>query len=199
LKNEEQIIAAIIESAKKLFQQFGLQKTTMADIAKKAGKGKSTLYYYFKSKDEIFEVVVKEEMNEVFNAVRVAVNRQKNTYNKLRAFVETRLKEVKNKATLYSFTIEYDDYALLSNYAAKLNDYFYNQEFELISGILIEALEKENFKLGLDKVEAVTDIFIKAVRGIEIDLIRTKEFDKTLANVDVYIDVMINGIKHADA
>ena len=60
MEKEEIIVRETIESAKKLFQQFGLHKTTMEDIAKSAGKGKSTLYYYFKSKDEIFDKVIEK-------------------------------------------------------------------------------------------------------------------------------------------
>ncbi|OYW78704.1 MAG: TetR family transcriptional regulator, partial [Sphingobacteriia bacterium 32-37-4] len=37
----------IIREAQKLFQAYGLKKTTMEDIAKALGKGKSTLYYYY--------------------------------------------------------------------------------------------------------------------------------------------------------
>ena len=43
MDKEEIIVSEIIESAKKLFQQYGLRKTTMEDIAKSTGKGKSTL------------------------------------------------------------------------------------------------------------------------------------------------------------
>ncbi len=38
----------------------------MEDIAKAAGKGKSTLYYYYTSKDEIFNAVIEDEMHEDF-------------------------------------------------------------------------------------------------------------------------------------
>jgi AcrR family transcriptional regulator len=39
----------IITIAEQLFARFGIQKTTMEDIAKKARMGKSTMYYYFKT------------------------------------------------------------------------------------------------------------------------------------------------------
>jgi AcrR family transcriptional regulator len=42
----------IIREAQKLFQTYGLKKTTMEDIAKALGKGKSTLYYYYQSKEQ---------------------------------------------------------------------------------------------------------------------------------------------------
>ena len=51
-KKDELIVQDIINGAKKLVQQYGLKKTTMEDIAKAAGKSKSTLYYYFKDKED---------------------------------------------------------------------------------------------------------------------------------------------------
>ena len=46
--------ARIIAAAEQMFAHFGIQKTTMEEIAKKVHMGKSTLYYYFKSKEDIF-------------------------------------------------------------------------------------------------------------------------------------------------
>lgn len=65
--------ADILKAAEKLFQQFGLRKTTMEDIAKAMGKGKSTLYYYYNNKEEIFDAVVMKEMWEVFDITQNAV------------------------------------------------------------------------------------------------------------------------------
>ena len=70
MTKDEIIIQAIIDAAKKLIQQYGLNKTTMEDIAKAAGKGKSTLYYYFKSKEDIFDEVIKQEMDDFFGQVK---------------------------------------------------------------------------------------------------------------------------------
>lgn len=46
---DELLKEKILTGADMLFQKYGLTKTTMEDIAREAGKGKSTLYYYFKS------------------------------------------------------------------------------------------------------------------------------------------------------
>src|ERR1700681_2045142 len=55
---EDLVLQEIIGGARALFEKFGLKKTTMEDIAKEIGKGKSSLYYYFPSKYEIFAAVV---------------------------------------------------------------------------------------------------------------------------------------------
>lgn len=56
--NKDNILAA----AKKLFDTKGILATTVEDIAKEADYSKSTLYVYFKSKDEILNSIVLEHM-----------------------------------------------------------------------------------------------------------------------------------------
>jgi AcrR family transcriptional regulator len=50
LSKEEQLREDVIQSAQQSFQQFGLHKTTMEDMAKAMGRGKSTLYYFPKAR-----------------------------------------------------------------------------------------------------------------------------------------------------
>jgi len=56
--NRDNVIAA----ARKLFEEKGIEATTVDDIAKEADCSKSTLYVYFKSKDEILYTILLEHM-----------------------------------------------------------------------------------------------------------------------------------------
>ena len=47
----------IIEAAMTVFSQHGLEKGKIADVAKKAGIGKGTVYEYFRSKEDIFNAI----------------------------------------------------------------------------------------------------------------------------------------------
>ncbi len=65
--NRENIIA----TAKRLFEMNGIAQTTMDDIAREADYSKSTIYVYFKSKEDIYNhilcehmVILKERLNE---------------------------------------------------------------------------------------------------------------------------------------
>ncbi|MEY8001520.1 TetR/AcrR family transcriptional regulator [Clostridium sp. Mt-5] len=53
----------IFESAIKVFSKNGYSGATMDAIAADAGVAKGTLYYHFKSKEEIFKYIVQEGMN----------------------------------------------------------------------------------------------------------------------------------------
>lgn len=48
----------ILDSALKVFKSKGIENATMDEIALEADFGKATLYYYFKSKEEIFNTIL---------------------------------------------------------------------------------------------------------------------------------------------
>ena len=63
---------AIIAAAVQLFSEKGFDKTSIEDIANKAGIGKTTVYTYFAAKDEIFLTFCDDELDEAFAALRKA-------------------------------------------------------------------------------------------------------------------------------
>jgi AcrR family transcriptional regulator len=60
-EEEASIEQRILEAAKALFVHYGYDKTTMNEIAEKAGVAKSTLYLRWKKKEELFEALVLRE------------------------------------------------------------------------------------------------------------------------------------------
>lgn len=52
----------ILDAAASLISHFGYNKTTVADIAAKAGISKGAVYLHFKSKDEVLEALLIEAM-----------------------------------------------------------------------------------------------------------------------------------------
>lgn len=52
----------ILDSAEKLFSEKGIKQTTMDDISREADYSKSTIYVYFKSKEEIYNHIIYEHM-----------------------------------------------------------------------------------------------------------------------------------------
>ncbi len=98
---DEKIKLEIILQAQKLFQQFGLKKTTMDEIALACGKAKSTIYHYFKSKDEVFDEVLMFELRNLRKYVKAKVDEQRGIINKLNAYILEFHVEVCNKINLY--------------------------------------------------------------------------------------------------
>jgi len=57
-KQPEERKQEILETAMGLFEEKGIQKTSMNDIAETMGVAKGLIYYYFRSKEELVEAVV---------------------------------------------------------------------------------------------------------------------------------------------
>jgi len=91
----------IICEAQKLFQQFGLKKTTMDEIATACGRAKSTLYYYFKSKEDVFDSVINLELMSLRKIVKNKVEDQKSMLDKISTYIVEFHKEIINRANLY--------------------------------------------------------------------------------------------------
>ncbi len=68
--NKEHILA----SAKKLFETRGIILTTVDEIAKEADCSKSTLYVYFKGKDDILNHIILEQMLLLKDTLKDSIN-----------------------------------------------------------------------------------------------------------------------------
>lgn len=62
--------AAIVDAAREVFEESGFKDARIADIAKKAGASYGSFYTYFASKEEIFQEVVQQVTNEMFEFSR---------------------------------------------------------------------------------------------------------------------------------
>ncbi len=86
----EQKRSRILEGAMELIGRFGLEKTTMEDIAQRAGLKTASLYYYFDSKEEVFAAVVRRYAESFDEAIGRAVDEAETAEAKLAAFLLTR-------------------------------------------------------------------------------------------------------------
>lgn len=91
----------IVLKAQVLFQQFGMKKTTMDEIAFACGKAKSTLYHYFKSKEEVFDEVLVVEVMNLRKVVKAKVEEVRTIKEKMECYFLTFHSEVIKKMNLY--------------------------------------------------------------------------------------------------
>jgi AcrR family transcriptional regulator len=68
----------IVEGARRCFERYGIQKTTIEDIAKAAGVSRPTVYKFFGGKMDIVDHIGFGELEKIQEAVRARVQRHAN-------------------------------------------------------------------------------------------------------------------------
>jgi len=81
----------IFEAAIKSFSQKGYHKSTMDEIAETAGVAKGTLYYHFKSKEDIFRFIIDEGLKMIEDEIIDKTKHLDNPIEKLRMVCKVQL------------------------------------------------------------------------------------------------------------
>ena len=193
IQKDEIIIGEIVAGAKTLFERYGLKKTTMEDIAREAGKSKSSLYYYFQSKYEIFEAVVEQEINHLFNTAEKAIEKVPTAKDKLKAYSEVRLCKISKSGNL-SQVIKND---LMDNMDVilKMKKKHESRQVKMVRDIIAQGVKSGEFKkIGNSEIDLLSLLFTAAFTGISLPLCGEHKFPDLTQKVDVIVDVLIHGI-----
>ncbi len=67
----------ILDCARELYVEYGLRRTTMEDVAKRAGIGRATLYRRFSDKEQLFQAVTMRDAQRDLAEIQTAIARQK--------------------------------------------------------------------------------------------------------------------------
>lgn len=74
----------LVVAAGEHFAKFGYAKTTLADLAKEIGFSKTYVYRFFKSKQEIGEVICSQVLDRIIQTVESEIDTAKSSSDKLR-------------------------------------------------------------------------------------------------------------------
>jgi len=173
----------ILKIAKSFFSHFGLKKTTMHEIAHKARMAKSTLYYYFKNKEEIFSEVIRKESLILKEQITEQLGKANTPQEKLRAYIHTRMDRLNNLSNYYSTLT--DEYLEHYSFVNKARTDFNIFEQNTISKILSDGCDSGVFKIP--KVASTSRSIIIVLKGLEIPLLMRGEN----VDMDKIIDDML--------
>jgi TetR/AcrR family transcriptional regulator len=96
----------ILNAAQRRFAVYGLSKVTMDEIAADLGMGKTSLYYYFPTKEDLFRRVIQREQQEFLLRVRAHPELPVSVAEKLKQYAQQRLKYSSELANLHLFSLQ---------------------------------------------------------------------------------------------
>jgi AcrR family transcriptional regulator len=77
----------LIAAATQLVHEQGVERTTLADIAKAADVPPGNVYYYFKTKDEVIEAVIQAHVEQIKTTLASIDTRHRSPKSRLKALV----------------------------------------------------------------------------------------------------------------
>ncbi len=158
----------LIEVARQLFASKGFDNTAMNEIATQSGKGRRTLYTYFKSKSDIFMAVVDSEMNRLLEAIEEILPLRMPADEKLKRYILCRLDQVKDTVIRNgSLKAEFFRDVVQLEHARRRLDV---RELTILRSILQQGIDEGTFEIDNASVVAVTIHY--ALRGLDLPNIR---------------------------
>src|SRR4030042_286581 len=91
----------IFASSVSLFLERGFRETSMRDIAEAAGMGKSSLYDYFRTKDDILLWAVEDQMADLTTGVQRIAEQPLAAQERLRQIMQLHLSFLISRKELY--------------------------------------------------------------------------------------------------
>ena len=180
----------ILKIAREIFSKYGFKKTTLDDIANAVRKGKSSLYYYFESKEDLFQAVIMKEVDILAHELEIVINRNTDPIDKLRDYILTKLTTFRSLANFYH-AIENDVTAV--GFINDVKRKYELDEIRMIKRILIEGVRKNEFEIYDFNLAAIG--ITTAIKGLEMPLSAGIYGNVNLeSSVDIILKIICYGI-----
>jgi AcrR family transcriptional regulator len=187
---KDEIRSKIINVASKIFTRYGFKKTTMDEIAIASRKGKSSIYYYFNSKEDIFRAVVEKEAEELKMDLRKEVSQIDDPIEQLSTYILFRMHKMKTLSNFYAALKS--DYLNHLEFIEKIRKNYDQNEVKIVTEILQRGIKHNKFVIedpGLSAVAIVT-----AMKGLEIPLFINKNHGNIEDRLDNLIKILFYGL-----
>jgi len=200
MSKKELVKEEIGKHAMLCFKQFGLDKTTLDDIAQAVGLNKASLYYYYKNKEDIFlEVAIKEGENYI-STLQKKVLLKKGIQNQVLFYMESRFIYYQNILNMNRVSVD-----TLRNILPKffvLYEALMQKEKAFLSQLAKNAVKNcEILKIDTVKLASVIINICDALKhSVEQKTILKREtnidYTQSINDMKFLVPLMIKGLKN---
>lgn len=180
----------IVRTAADVFSSLGFKQTTMDDIAHRVNKAKSSIYYYFHSKEEMYHYIITEEQREFHSELLRSVENADQPVNKLKAFLTTRIEELKRfkniRHVLNNNEIEE------SNFIQEIREDQEQKEEAVIHQILEEGIAKGYF--AVNSIEHTVNAIMVTLHGLDQAQNIRARIQDIKNQIDSVLNLILSGI-----
>jgi len=185
-------VDSILNTARQMFKKYGIQKTNLEDIARLSKVAKATIYNYFGSKDRVYMEVLNREVSDIASRISEAVGQVKSPGEKLRAFIFTSFKLVREAADILN--LRSDLLHRLLPCAGDVRKNLFLAQTAILQTILNEGVKEGVFNsCGPHTVRSI----VYALRGFEFTWLLDSDNAEIDADLDELFNILCGGILSA--
>ena len=188
--NKEEFRKKVIETSGQIFSRYGFRKTTMDEIANALRMGKSSIYYYFDSKEDIFEAVVLHEANVLRNELTTAIKSVDSPIDKMRKYVFVRMKSFEKLSNYYNaiFDKNLDHF----DFIERIREKYDREELAILRLILYHGYRQNVFAISNSEYTALA--VQTSLKGLEVPLFWKKKEVNIENRLNAILKVLFYGI-----
>ena len=157
----------LVDVARQLFAKNGMEATTMNDIALLSGKGRRTLYTYFKSKEDIFYAVIEGELERLSDRLDEVAARKIPPQEKVIELIYTHLNSIR-ETVVRNGNLRAEFFRNIWM-VERVRKNFDDAEVEVFRKVYAEGKAEGEF--DIENVDLVADITHYCIKGLEVPYI----------------------------
>ncbi|NLJ42072.1 MAG: TetR/AcrR family transcriptional regulator [Bacteroidales bacterium] len=191
--DKEEYRKKIVMISGQIFSRYGFRKTTMDEIAKELKMGKSSVYYYFKSKEDIFEAVVLYEANVLRNELTKAIKSVDSPVDKMKNYVFVRMKSFEKLSNYYNAI--FDKNLAHFDFIETIREKYDREELAILRLIIYDGVRKKVFNVRNSEYTAIA--VQTTLKGLEVPMFWKKKEIDINDRLNAILEVLFYGImKH---
>ncbi|TEU12198.1 MAG: TetR/AcrR family transcriptional regulator [Anaerolineales bacterium] len=183
--------AQIIQAALACFTRKGYNNTTMDDIVAESGLSKGSLYWYFKSKDDLFAAAFMSLLMDIGQEAFAALEQCTTASDKLRALAQALVNFCKEAEGFFSLFLEFWASSPRREEAGQLWIGMLVQYKDVIVGIIEEGVRNGEFK-PVD-AEQLAWVLMAAYDGLAAYITLIPDMDLERVS-QVFIETLLSGL-----
>ena len=187
---KQEKLESILDTAKKMFARYGLQKTTLDEVARMARVAKATIYNYFGSKDQVYMEVLRREMDDIVSKISSSVAQVTLPSDKLDAFVRAKFRYMRKAINILNLDREGIE-KLLPN-AESIRDELFEREVDIIYSILKKGVEQGVFYIN--NLILTSRAIAHALKGFELNWLVQESEEKIEQYLDELMSILFCGL-----
>jgi len=190
----------ILKAAIRLYQKFGPNGFTMDDLAHAAGRSRTSLYYYYKNRDDIYQAVMDKIARDMTAEIRQAVTAADTLQEKIYAFCHTKLKASQDCKKVFNAMLASMDAEEQSKHAKVMHGWhkkLIHHESVILNEILADATRRKEMR-AIPPGDQDTLVFLiySGIRGFRREIFELNDPHDLKAALRLLTDMVMKWLKN---